>query len=215
MKKQKRRAGIDRREALRRLATGSALAGSAPVLVLAGAGKADGYAGDMPMPQGPPLGSAEPPDPELSAKNWKPKFLDEHENQTVIALADLIIPETDTPGAKAAQVNRFIDLWLSVGNPDIQKQYLQALGWLDGHCLAGYSKPFTGLDSAQQHEVLALLTHENEDPRIAYGVNLFRLIKGSIVQAYYSSEIGSLQELEYDPNPFQAEFPGCKNPNEH
>mgnify|MGYP000532372260 CR=1 FL=1 len=35
---------------------------------------------------------------------WKPKLFDGHQNDTVIVLTELIIPATDTPGAKAAQV---------------------------------------------------------------------------------------------------------------
>src|SRR5579863_4327755 len=49
----------------------------------------------------------------ISHPNWKPVFFDEHQNETVIALTELIIPQTDTPGAKAALVNRFIDLMLN------------------------------------------------------------------------------------------------------
>ena len=44
---------------------------------------------------------------------WKPVLFDAHQNETVIALTDLIILATETPGAKEAQVNRFIDLILS------------------------------------------------------------------------------------------------------
>ena len=35
------------------------------------------------------------------------------QNETVITLSELIIPTTDTPGAKAAKVNEFIDGVLS------------------------------------------------------------------------------------------------------
>jgi hypothetical protein len=49
------------------------------------------------------LGVAEPPDPSLSAADWKPKFLDAHQTETVQTIGDLLIPATDTPGAKAAQ----------------------------------------------------------------------------------------------------------------
>jgi len=38
------------------------------------------------------------------------KALDAHQNATVVTISELIIPQTDTPGAKAARVNEFIDL---------------------------------------------------------------------------------------------------------
>src|SRR5438128_10872649 len=41
------------------------------------------------------------------------KTLNPHENATVTASSALIIPQTDTPGAKAVRVNAFIDLILT------------------------------------------------------------------------------------------------------
>src|ERR1700740_1144902 len=41
------------------------------------------------------------------------KTLDPHQNATVIAVSELIIPQTETPGAKAARVNEFIDVILT------------------------------------------------------------------------------------------------------
>ena len=55
---------------------------------------------------------------ELVRLDWKPSFLDDHQNETLIVLSDLIIPATDTPGAKSALVNRFLDkLMASERNP--------------------------------------------------------------------------------------------------
>lgn len=158
------------------------------------------------------LGAALPPDPALSSPDWKPLFFDSHQNETIVVLSDLIIPETDTPGAKAAQVNRFIDLLLNAETTEIQKNYLEAISWLDGYCLSKYSKPFTALAPSDQTAVLTLLTHPNGNPEIGRGAELFKLIKDSISQAYYSSEAGMLQELHYQTDPYQPSFPGCKNP---
>jgi hypothetical protein len=41
------------------------------------------------------------------------RTLNPHQNATVTAISEIIIPQTDTPGAKAARVNEFIDLILT------------------------------------------------------------------------------------------------------
>ena len=41
------------------------------------------------------------------------KTLNPHQNATVTTIAEIIIPQTNTPGAKAARVNEFIDLILT------------------------------------------------------------------------------------------------------
>jgi hypothetical protein len=229
--------GFDRREALRRLITSAGAAGAAAALPPAAHATADSALETAP-PQaesapGMPLGAAEPPDPSLAAADWKPKFLDDHQDQTVLAVADILIPNTDTPGARAAQVDRFIDLLLSTDAPGTdedtsgtdfadlllrkgslegQKRYVAALNWLDGYCLAQYSKPFVGLDRPDQDTVLNMLTHANDNREVAAGHDSFALIKNSIVTAYYSSEIGTLQELHYQTNPYQTGVPGCDHP---
>ena len=58
---------------------------------------------------------------ELARSDWTPAFLDEHQNETLIALSDLIIPKTDTPGAKEALVNRFIDQVLAAESAQDQR----------------------------------------------------------------------------------------------
>lgn len=204
---------MNRREVLQRLAAGAGAATALPAFGQAVSHDASAHAGAQ--AETPALGAAQPPDLMLSSKDWKPKFFDEHQNETVIVLSDLIIPDTDTPGARAAQVNRFIDLFLSASDPDFQKRYVQALGWLDGYCLKMYSSPFVKMARDAQTELLTRLTHKSDDPQIALGVEQFGILKNSIVYSYYSSEIGSVKELKYNTNPFHAEFPGCQNPDQH
>ncbi|HEV2425376.1 MAG TPA: gluconate 2-dehydrogenase subunit 3 family protein [Terriglobia bacterium] len=238
MAKQDEAGGFDRREALRRLMTGAGVAGATAALpataLASGAEPAlDAASQETPAPPAMSLGAAQPPDPGLTAADWKPKFLDDHQDQTVLAVADVLIPDTDTPGARAAQVDRFIDLLLSTDAPGTdedtsgtdfadllfrkgslegQKRYIAALNWLDGYCLAQYSRPFTGLDRPDQETILDMLTHANDNPQVAAAHDSFALIKSSIVTAYYSSEIGTRQELKYQTNPYQTGVPGCEHP---
>ena len=64
-----------------------------------------------------------------ASSSWKPRFLTTEQNELVTTLAELIIPETDTPGARAAKVNEHIDLVLSDEIPEIQQAFLDGLRW--------------------------------------------------------------------------------------
>src|SRR6266849_489675 len=60
------------------------------------------------------------------------RTLNPHQNATVTLMADLIIPETDTPGAKAVRVNEFIDLILTEWASDEErKKFLDGLADVD------------------------------------------------------------------------------------
>ncbi|MBV9885931.1 MAG: gluconate 2-dehydrogenase subunit 3 family protein [Acidobacteria bacterium] len=79
---------------------------------------------------------------ELEGANWKPRFLDEHQNETLIILSDLIIPATDTPGAKEALVNRYIDLVMAAETHENQKSFLGNLAYIDGESMRRYKNTF-------------------------------------------------------------------------
>src|SRR5438270_3005142 len=55
---------------------------------------------------------------------YKLRSLNAHQNDTVVAMIDLIIPETDTPGAKGARVNEFIDVILTDWATEGERQNL-------------------------------------------------------------------------------------------
>lgn len=202
--------GIGRRQALRRLV---AYGGSAAALpTLDSAVPVSRSQGAMQSSLEPiAMGSAMPPEPALSSKHWVPIFFDSHQNQTVIALSDLIIPDTDTPGAKTAQVNRFIDFLLAAEPVQEQKSYIEALSWLDGYSFSRYAGPFTGLTHDEQLAILTSLTSPSRNSELSQGIERFGILKASIVQAYYTSEIGMLKQLKYQMSPYQPGFPGCKD----
>src|SRR5436309_15926616 len=79
---------------------------------------------------------------DLARADWKPVFLDDHLNETLIALSDQIIPKTDTPGAKEALVNRFIDRLLAAETRETQQRFLASLAYIDGECMARYHAAF-------------------------------------------------------------------------
>ena len=63
------------------------------------------------------------------------KTLNPHQNATVTIISEIIIPQTNTPGAKAARVNEFIDLILSEWYDDEEKStFLTGLTDVDSAC---------------------------------------------------------------------------------
>lgn len=150
-----------------------------------------------------------------SDANWKPQFFDEHQNQTLIALTDLIIPATDTGGAKAALVNRFFDLYYSDETPDRKKEVLEALSWFDGRSLTLHNKPFVDLTHEQQFSILEPLADPKKAGVDPVGSKAFELIKGFTIWGYYSSKIGLDMELRYEGDRYNTSFPGACTHPEH
>ncbi len=127
------------------------------------------------------------------AANWKPLLFDAHQNKTVIALSDMIIPATDTPGAKAVNVNAYIDLVLNDGEPEPRNTFLQGLGWLDGYAIREHGAPFVECTEKQRVAVLNSLD-ESPFPDLSAGADFFDQVKRLTIEGYYTSKIG-IEEL--------------------
>src|SRR2546422_6501518 len=77
------------------------------------------------------------------------RVLDPHQSETVATIADMIIPPTDTPGARAAEVHRFVDLLLAEWAPDDdRKQFLEGLADVDARARAASDRKSTRLNSS-------------------------------------------------------------------
>ena len=154
---------------------------------------------------------------DLSRPDWKPAFLDEHQNKTLIVLSDLMIPRTDTPGAREALVNRFIDRLLAAEGPEARRGFLASLTYVDGECIARYGDAFVHLPVERQVEFLKFIAFPHNlttwgDNRSEFGGHThFLNLKRWISQAFYGSEIG-MKELGWDDNVFHGDFEGCPHP---
>lgn len=148
-----------------------------------------------------------------TAPAWKPSVLTARQNEAVIALTELIIPATDTPGAKAALVNRFVDHVLSTAAANERSEFLQGLTWLDDRCRAHLGKDIASARDAELTALLTPLAVEGTAPAAdAPGVAFFRAIKSMTITGYYTSEIGLRQELGDDGRMMLATFEGCTHP---
>ncbi|MCC6263182.1 MAG: gluconate 2-dehydrogenase subunit 3 family protein [Bryobacterales bacterium] len=122
------------------------------------------------------------------APDWKPSVFDDHQNQTVTALTELIIPRTDTPGAKDALVNRYIDLLLRDGEEKPRADFIAGLNWLDGYAIRTGAAPFARLPEAQQVKVLETL--DAGGAGLETGHQFFRSLKSLTARIYYATEAG-------------------------
>ena len=115
-------------------------------------------------------------------------------------VADIIIPTTDTPGAKAAGAEKFIvRVMRDCYKKEDQEKFYAGLAKLDADSQAKFGKGFVGLDLAQKNEMVKLST-VNDKP-------FFQRMKELTVTGYFTSEIGATKALEYLPIP--GKFQGC------
>jgi hypothetical protein len=115
-------------------------------------------------------------------------------------VADIIIPTTDTPGAKAAGVEKFIvRVMRDCYKKEDQDKFYAGLAKLDADSQAKFGKGFTSLDVTQKNEMVKLST-VNDKP-------FFQRMKELTVTGYFTSEIGATKALAYLRIP--GKFEGC------
>lgn len=156
---------------------------------------------------------------ELAHPDWKAAFFSDHQNQTVIVLSELIIPETDTPGAKTALVNRFLDLLLAADTHDTQQSFLNSLAYIDGEARSRYKNAFIYLPHEDQIELLEFFAYPNSldtwgegQTGDQTGHNHFQNLKNWFTRIFYSSEAG-MKALGWNGEFAHGALAGCE-PNQ-
>lgn len=143
--------------------------------------------------------------------DWKPVFLDEKQAAIISEVAEIIIPKTETPGAKDVGVPAFIDLMLNdVYSQQDKENFLDGLKAFDEGADRKYGNPFIELDSARQIEYVKEVhaTAISEKAGIGGGNRPFILsVKELTLLGFFTSEPGATQVLQYDPVP--GEYKGC------
>lgn len=118
----------------------------------------------------------------------------------IAELADVIIPSTNTPSAKAANVQDFIVKVLQDCYPiAIQEVFYSGLEKLNAESKSRFGNDFVTATIIQKNDLVKEASVNN--------FQFFKLAKELTVSGYFTSEIGATQALEYLPVP--GKYIGC------
>jgi hypothetical protein len=121
-------------------------------------------------------------------------------------VAETIIPTTDTPGAKAAQVGTFMTVMVNdCYEEKDQKTFREGMQKLNDASQKKFSKNFIDASAEERKQLLNELDKEQkdytknkkkEDPN-----HYFRMMKELTLLGYFTSKIGATQALRYEAVP--------------
>jgi len=144
--------------------------------------------------------------------DWKPAFLSSDQGVLVTQVAEIIIPKTDTPGAKDVGVPGFVDTLVKDCFPkEDQDNFLSGLKAFDEEAKKEYGDPFAELDAKDQGAFVkklhdAAVKAENETtpaPKRPFILHMKELT----MLGFFTSEPGASQVLQYSPVP--GAYKGC------
>lgn len=134
---------------------------------------------------------------------FEARTLTQGRDELVATLSELIIPETDTPGARAAKVHEFADNMLTDWYDEAEvEEFLAGLEDVQQRAGEYDAVSFIDLDPDRQIEILAQMEkevevwRENGEPG---ATPFFQTIKSLTLFGYYTSEVGATQELRVNP----------------
>jgi len=136
---------------------------------------------------------------------FTPKGLSAHHFRTLERLTDLIIPvDGPKPGAVAAGVAPWIDSLIN-GNADLKTQYAAGLAWLDTAMTARHGSDFASATPAQQTELLDVIAYKkNATPDNQPAITFFTLVRRMTVDGFYTNEIGIREIIPQGRPPHDA-----------
>jgi hypothetical protein len=136
-------------------------------------------------------------------------FFTPDEFAVVDELSELIIPtDAHSPGARAAKVAAFIDGQLAEAWEDKPRtDWREGLRLVDRISRDSTGKSFMQSSADERLAVLTRIAQNESQPKKPEEL-FFAELKSKVVHAYYTSEIGIKQEMEYQGNSYLPEFAG-------
>jgi hypothetical protein len=168
-------------------------------------------------------------DARMATADWTPIVLNAQQNESLIVLSESIVP-----GSGKAQVNRFIDLLLSVDMRENQKEFLASLSAIESESQKRFGRTFAALAADQKNELLTIASKKDESRTEKKNEatsgesstgerggqssltlpDYFENLKGWISGAYYSSEAG-MRELGWTSDYAFESYPACDHAEGH
>ena len=144
--------------------------------------------------------------------NWTPAFLTNEQAAIVEQVAEIILPKTDTPGAKDVGVPAFIDQMLNeVYMKEDQERFINGIKAFDEEANSEYGDPFLELDADQQTAFVkkkhdeAIQKENSTNP--APPRPFILAMKELTMLGFFTSKIGASEVLQYDAVP--GAYKGC------
>jgi len=127
-------------------------------------------------------------------------------------IADTILPETATPGAKAAKVGSFMVVMVNdcyeLKDQDIFKK---GMGIINDRSTSKYGSSFIKLAPDQRHELLVQIDDEQKEytknKKENEPAHYFRMMKELTLYGYFTSQPGVTKAKRYMPVP--GKYIGC------
>ncbi|MET3667464.1 gluconate 2-dehydrogenase subunit 3 family protein [Caulobacter sp. 1776] len=148
--------------------------------------------------------------PAPATLSWTPTALTADQARLVDVVAELIIPATDTPGARDAGVPQFVDRTVATYYDKGQaERFLAGLARMDVDARGAYGDIFVSLTPQQQVELLTRYDQEAEAARnqTPDQAHFFPVIEDLVTVGYFTSELGATKALIYEPVP--GAYHGC------
>jgi glucoside 3-dehydrogenase (cytochrome c) hitch-hiker subunit len=136
------------------------------------------------------------------------RTLNPSQRALVTNIAEMIIPETDTPGATRVKVPEFIDLILTEWMSDEERAaFLAGLADIDARASALAQARFVDLPPARKTELLTALDAKRSDKTGAG--HAFSRIKSLTVYGYFTSKVVEQDILKFQMffNSYQGSVP--------
>ena len=144
-----------------------------------------------------------------SSASAAPKFFTPQEFALVDELSEMIIPTDEhSPGARAAKVAAYIDSQLAEAWDEKDKTtWREGLRLVDQLSRETQGKAFLQSSPAERLAILTRMAASEAKPEKPEEL-FFGDLKSRVVHAYYTSEIGIKQDMEYKGNSYLTEFVG-------